>query len=248
MSPPAFRFAAVDKAYRSRMGDPIPALSGFDLTGETGAVTCLLGPTGCGKTTALRLAAGLEHPDRGSVHVGAAGRVAYMPQQHHLMPWLRLIENVALPARWAGRARRERESEAAHWLELVGLGPYRRLYPGECSGGMLQRGMLALQLATGATHWLMDEPFSALDERTRFALQDLLLELRRERGLSILYVTHSVEEAVYLADRVCVLSPSPGRTLHCTAIEMAPPRDRLCAGFGRSLEALRQHLESALLT
>ncbi len=250
----AFAFDEVDKRFASRDGACVTALSGLTFRGELGAVTCLLGPTGCGKTTALRLAAGLEEPDGGCVLINGRAptahraALAYIPQQHTLLPWLRLVDNVALPSRVRGVCRKERRRQAGGFLARVGLDGKERLYPHECSGGMQQRAMLARQLASGATSWLMDEPFAALDERTRYALQDVLLELRATRGLSVLFVTHSIVEATYLADRIVVLSVGPGRASDVIDVELSHPRDRLGAAFSGLAERVRRELDAIVLS
>lgn len=249
----AVRFEGTGKRFRGREGRPVEALAGLDFAAEAGAITCLLGPTGCGKTTALRLAAGLEAPDAGRVLVGGAppasdgAGVGFVPQQHTLFPWLRLVDNVAFPLRLQGRPRRERRRTAAALLARVGLGERTRAFPHECSGGMRQRAMLARLLAGGATRWFLDEPFASLDERTRHHLQALLPSLRDERGLDILFVTHDIDEAVALADRIVVLTPGPGRVAATLEVDLARPRDRLSTAFSGLAEAARRHLESAIL-
>ncbi len=253
MTESAFSFRQIHKTFVARSGESVPALDGFCCEGQVGDITCLVGPTGCGKTTLLRMAAGLESPDSGSVAVNGRapgqcrGELAYVPQQHTLFPWLRLRDNVSFPLKVKGTRRRERHRGADALLDQVGLGGRARLYPHECSGGMQQRVMLARQLAAGAKNWLLDEPFSSLDERTRYALQDLLLELRRRQGLSALFVTHGIEEAVYLADRVVVMSPGPGRDVETIGLDLTHPRDRLSAGFSALVERVRRRIDTLIL-
>ncbi len=252
MTEPAFDFAKAVKAFRVAAGQTVRALDGLTCRGATGAITCLVGPTGCGKTTALRMAAGLAAPDEGRVRVhgispvDACRTLGYIPQQHTLFPWLRIQDNVAFPLRMRGVGRAERRRQADELLARVGLAGRGRAHPHECSGGMQQRVMLARQLATGATHWLLDEPFASLDERTRHHLQHLLLELRRDRDLSILFVTHSIEEAVFLADRIVLLSPGPGRVIHTLDLAENRLRDRLSTAFAGHMESVRRSLESAI--
>lgn len=251
---PIVVFDDVSKRFASQDGHTVEALSGLSFRAELGQVTCLLGPTGCGKTTALRLAAGLEEPDAGAVSVDGvapAGRraiVAYIPQQHTLMPWSRLVDNVALPLRVRGVRRKVRRLRSRAFLARVGLEGSSRLYPHECSGGMQQRAMLARQLASGATCWLMDEPFASLDERTRYALQDVLIELRRTRELSVLFVTHSIVEAAYLADRIVVLSAGPGKASDVIDVDLPHPRDRLSSEFSALTERVRRELDAIVLS
>ena len=253
MTATGFAFDGVCKTFRSRAGEPVDALRDFSCAGQAGRITCLLGPTGCGKTTALRMMAGLETPHAGQVVLDGKqpgqcrGELAYVPQQHTLFPWLRLLDNVAFPLMIRRVARRQRRRQARRFLGQVGLEGKARLYPYECSGGMQQRVMLARQLAAGATAWLLDEPFESLDERTRYALQDLLLELRRTQSLSVLFVTHNIEEAVFLADRIVVMSLSPGRAVETIDLDTPHPRDRLSPAFSAQIERVRTHIGQILL-
>ncbi len=253
MTATTFAFDGVCKTFRSRAGEPVDALRGFSCAGEAGRITCLLGPTGCGKTTALRMMAGLETPDAGRVALDGKSpeqrrsELAYIPQRHTLFPWLRLLDNVAFPLMIRRVSRRRRRTLSGGFLAQVGLEGKARLYPYECSGGMQQRVMLARQLAAGATAWLLDEPFASLDERTRYALQDLLLDLRRAQSLSVLFVTHNIEEAVYLADRIVVMSLSPGRTVETIDLDAPRPRDRLSQAFSADIERVRTHIGEILL-
>ncbi len=248
----AFAFESVSKVFTARGGTPVAALRDFSVVGEEKAITCLLGPTGCGKTTALRLAAGLEDVDAGRVAVGGKRpneqrtRIGYLPQRHTLFPWLRLEENVLLPVQFTHSLDRRARVAARAALEEIGLEGRERAYPHECSGGMQQRAMLARQLVSGARYWLMDEPFAALDERTRHRLQRLLLSLRAERELAVLFVTPSIEEAVFLADRIAVLPLTPGGAVKRIAVDRSHPRDRLAPWFSEQVETIRCGLEKLL--
>jgi NitT/TauT family transport system ATP-binding protein len=203
----------------------VTALEGFDLTVGGGDVVTLIGPSGCGKSTALRLIAGLDEPSAGDV-LWPKGRpeIGYVFQEPTLMPWASAFNNVWLPLRLRGVSRdaaRERIEEA---LELVGLTEFSNAKPHQLSGGMKMRVSIARALVTQPTLLLMDEPFAALDEITRFRLNDELLALKQRLWLTVVFVTHSIFEAVYLSSRIVVMTPRPGRTADETAIPEPLPR------------------------
>jgi len=240
------------KAFTSRSGVLVEALGGVSLRAEPGNITCVLGPTGSGKSTLLRIMAGLEEPDSGSVLVGGkspeviTGDIGYLTQQHTLLPWLRVLENIALPMRLRGADAKERESKAREIASSLGLGDYLDLYPYELSGGMQRRAALGRLLAQEAGYWLLDEPFSNLDERTSHSLQGLLLGLVREHGLSVVFVTHSVDEAAWLGDRIAVLSAAPGVLAESFEPALIRPRRRLSEDYGDIMERIRRSFESIL--
>ncbi len=186
--------AGVHKSFHVQ-GRTVPVLRGLDLVQREG-ITVVLGASGCGKTTLLRLVAGMETPDAGTVRV--TGRVGMVFQEPRLMPWLTAGQNIRL-------GRRAARSDVARLLELTGLTGFADALPHQLSGGMQQRVALARALADRPAVVLMDEPFAALDHLTREAMQDQLLSLRRTAGLTVLFVTHSIDEALYLGDRVVVL-------------------------------------------
>jgi NitT/TauT family transport system ATP-binding protein len=212
----------------------IVALEGFDLSVRPGEFLTLLGPSGCGKSTALRILAGLSEPTSGQVQwpgADAAARgprrnIGFVFQEPTLMPWASVEANVRLPLRLAGREEiSQRRVQAA--LERVGLAGVAQLYPRELSGGMKMRASIARALVLDPPILLMDEPFAALDEITRFRLNDDLLALWRTLGKTVVFVTHSVFESVYLSNRIIVMSPRPGRVFRELAIEAPYPRDAL---------------------
>jgi NitT/TauT family transport system ATP-binding protein len=188
------------------------ALAGLSFALEDGAFVSLLGPSGCGKSTALRIVAGLLAPDAGRVAwPGSRPEMGFVFQEPTLMPWTHALANAALPLTLRGMARAEAKDRAADALARVGLKGFEHAYPRELSGGMKMRVSLARALAARPRLLLMDEPFAALDEITRAGLGEDLLRLWREDGLTILFVTHSVAESSYLAERVLVMTPRPGR-------------------------------------
>jgi NitT/TauT family transport system ATP-binding protein len=193
------------------------ALRDVNLDFPRGALTSLLGPSGCGKTTLLKIIAGLIEATSGEVFVngrrvtGPGPERAFVFQDFALMPWATVIRNVAFGLELRGTPQRERHDIARHYINEVGLAGFEERYPHELSGGMRQRVGLARALAVDADVLLMDEPFSAVDEQTRRKFQEDLLRLRENEKKTFLFVTHSIEEAVYLSDQIIMLSRRPGR-------------------------------------
>jgi len=212
----------------------IVALEGFDLSVRPGEFLTLLGPSGCGKSTALRILAGLTEPTSGAVEWGGADpaarqnrrNIGFVFQEPTLMPWGTVESNVRLPLHLKGLDADWRERVSAA-LERVGLAGVAQLYPRELSGGMKMRASIARALVLEPAILLMDEPFAALDEITRFRLNDDLLALWRTLGKTVVFVTHSVFESVYLSNRIVVMTPRPGRVFRELAIDAPYPRDEL---------------------
>src|SRR5215216_3124053 len=207
----------------------VQALGPLDLTIAAGEFVSLLGPSGCGKSTALRLVAGLTQPTAGKVQVTAAashGRrsIGFVFQEPTLMPWATVRDNVYLPLRLQRRSRADVAARIDETIASVGLAEFANVYPRELSGGMKMRVSLARALVTDPDILLMDEPFAALDEITRFRLNNDLLELWRRSRRTVVFVTHSVFESVYLSQRVVVMTPRPGRVAETFAIEAPEPR------------------------
>lgn len=213
-APPAAAaaFSGVTKTYRNG----VSALGPIDLVIGKGEFVSLLGPSGCGKSTALRLIAGLSEPTAGVVDVAGASHdgprsVGFVFQEPTLMPWASVRDNVALPLRLHREANARRHPRVDEALDRVGLSDFADVYPRELSGGMKMRVSLARALVTDPDILLMDEPFAALDEITRFRLNDDLLDVWRRLRKTVVFVTHSVFESVYLSQRVVVMTPRPGR-------------------------------------
>lgn len=205
-------------------------LNNINLEIETGEFICIVGASGCGKTTLLNLVAGLETPTTGEITVdgekvtkpGADRTVMF--QEHGLYPWLNVIENVKFPLKLAGASKEEQEEKANHYLDMVGLSAYKEYPIHQISGGMKQRTALARALTMDSKVLLMDEPFSALDKQTSNQLREELQKIWLETHKTILFITHSVEESVYLADRVVVLSPKKGSVADIVNIDLERPR------------------------
>jgi NitT/TauT family transport system ATP-binding protein len=227
-APPILALRGVGKTF----ANSVVALDGLDLEVREGEFVALLGPSGCGKSTALRLIAGLSDPSRGQVAWSGDAResrnshaIGFVFQEPTLMPWATVFANVFLPLRLAGIDARTAAARIARVLERVGLADFARTYPRELSGGMRMRVSLARALVTDPELLLMDEPFAALDEITRFRLNNDLLALWRALGKTVVFVTHSVFESVYLSNRIVVMTPRPGRVFAEIAIEAPYPRD-----------------------
>lgn len=223
------------EAVTKRFASGVAALAGINLRVGRGEFLSLLGPSGCGKSTLLRIVAGLSPPSSGScnLRVGSgqgrraeAGRIGFVFQDPTLMPWSTVAANVELPFRIAGRLRAEERDRVIAALRAVGLAGFERAYPHQLSGGMRMRVSIARALVTDPDLLLLDEPFAALDEITRLALNDDLLRLWEERRPTILFVTHSVFESVYLSTRIAVMTARPGRIAAELSVGLPQPRGR----------------------
>jgi len=205
-------------------------LEDVGLTVEPGQFVCIVGPSGCGKTTLLRMMGGLTEADHGNITIGGTRvtgpdpRVAVVFQHFGLFPWKSVYRNVALPLQIAGTERGEMERRAAEAIAAVGLTGHERKYPAQLSGGMKQRAGLARALATAPDVLLMDEPFAAVDAQVREVLQEDLLSLRDRLRQTIVFITHSIDEAITLGDRIIVMASRPGRILRDIPVPIAQPR------------------------
>lgn len=232
------------------------ALDGVSLDIERGEVVALLGPSGCGKSTLLRLIAGLDSPSGGTIAwtglnaaKPAPGEIGFVFQEPTLMPWASVEANITLPLDLIGRAPTPSDASVGELIKSVGLQGFERALPRTLSGGMRMRVSLARALSTKPRILLLDEPFAALDEITRHALNDALLKLRAERELTIVFVTHSVFESVYLADRVTMFSPRPGRIADTFAIAAPPDRTqgfRFTSGYADQCREISASLAHAM--
>ncbi|MFM9139641.1 MAG: ABC transporter ATP-binding protein [Solirubrobacterales bacterium] len=242
----------VSQSYLERDGREVQALAGVDLAVEPGEFVALIGPSGCGKSTLLRIVAGLEQPGAGEVLLDGEiatdrlGRCAFMPQRDGLLPWRRAIDNVTVGLEIEGMGRAQARERALPLLERFGLGDFAQSWPWQLSGGMRHRVAFLRTAITGRPVMLLDEPFGALDGITRAGLQQWLLDVLRELGTTVLLVTHDVSEAVFLADRVLVMSPRPGRIVAQEEVPLARPRElrveetpQFAAAEARLREALR---------
>ena len=238
----------VTKRYESAEASQGPALEDVSLTIADNEFVTLVGRSGCGKTTLLNIVAGLVAPTGGEVRVD--GRPVTGPgqgkgmvfQQHALFPWLTAIQNVEFAGKSRGVPRQERRETASELIELVGLRGFEDKYPVELSGGMQQRVAIARALALDPEILLMDEPFGALDELTRIEMQDELLRVWSSRKKTVVFVTHSISEALVLSDRVVVLTARPGRIRQEFAVELPRPRERTDPGLLRLHETIWQCL------
>jgi NitT/TauT family transport system ATP-binding protein len=243
--------AALNQAYVSQDRSVVAALADVSLDVAPGEFVTIVGPSGCGKTTLLRIMAGLLRPTSGTVHLlgrpvtGPSRSVGIVFQDPVLLPWRTVLDNVMLPVQVLGLDRDRYRTRALELLGLVGLSGFERKYPHELSGGMRQRVSLARALVHDPALLLMDEPFGALDAMTREAMNLELQRIWRESGKTVAFITHSISEAVFLGDRVVVMSPRPGRIADVVAVELGRPRDldlMASDAFGVYTRKIRQAL------
>ena len=231
-------------------GTRVQALSHVNLTINRGEFICLIGASGCGKSTLLRIIAGFEQASSGEVLVRGKKVSAPGPdrgmvfQDYALFPWLSVRENIGFGPTERGLPKEEIRASVEKFIDIVGLGKFADAYPHQLSGGMKQRVAIARVLANNADILLMDEPFGALDAMTRERLQDELLEIWQRTGLTVIFVTHSIEEAIFLADRVVVMSAGPGRIDTDNAVAIARPRDVSAPDFNDIRRVLGSKLHS----
>ena len=234
------------------------ALDRVDLAISQGSFVSLLGPSGCGKSTILRMIAGLVQPSAGRIdwpglpeaaRTGAHPELGFVFQEPTLMPWASVADNIRLPLKVAGVAKADADARIAEAISMVGLEGFAQAFPRELSGGMKMRVSIARALVTRPKLLLMDEPFAALDEITRFKLNNDLLELWRRFGWTVIFVTHSVFESVYLSDRILVMSARPGRIVEDVSIPAPYPRDdsfRVSDAYGDLCREVSRSLHQAI--
>ena len=227
----------LNQSFRKDDGSDLVVLDKISFEVADKEFVCILGSSGCGKTTLLRLIAGLDEAQSGSIILdgeeirGTSPKVGMVFQEYSLFPWRTVIDNIAFGLEMRGMPRDERYRIADHYLQLVNLSQFRDSFPTELSGGMRQRVAVARALALDPVLLLMDEPFGALDAQTRNMLQKELLEIWEATRKTIVFITHSVDEAVYLSDRIIVLTPRPGRICQMFSIDLPRPRDRTSVEF-----------------
>jgi len=249
-----------DKVFATKRGEVV-ALTGIDLDVAPGEFVSLIGPSGCGKSTLLRLIADLDSPTSGTVEVfGTSAHQARLDQRYGiafqqagLLPWRTVAANIALPLELHGVSAADRAARVDELIGLVGLGDFAQQYPDQLSGGMQQRVAIARALAEKPALLLMDEPFGALDEMTREYLQAELLRIAAETRAAVVFVTHSIPEAVYLSDRVVVMSPRPGRISAIVPMNLGRSADRAedireDAAFFEMITVVREALHGAPVT
>jgi NitT/TauT family transport system ATP-binding protein len=243
--------SGVSKHFGHRDGTPMAALTGVDLTIAGGEFVAILGPSGCGKTTLLRLLDGLLQPDSGSISVGGAPprpgpETGLVFQSFRLIPWANVRDNIDFALTSSGLSLSERAEKVDEAIALVGLQRFASAYPGELSGGMKQRVALARALASEPQLLLMDEPFASLDAQSRELMQTELMALWARRRPTVVFVTHSVDEAILLADRVILMAPRPGRVIESLPVDLPRPRWGYDVHGHPSFIALRRYLSERL--
>ena len=250
---PAFRFEGLHKTFRSKDGADVVALHDVSFSVERGEFVTVVGPSGCGKSTLLRILAGLERASRGTVelggrrHTGPSRDVGVVFQAPVLLPWRNILDNVLVPAQIQGRDPKVARERALHYLHLVGLAGFETKYPGELSGGMQQRVGIARALVNDPMLLLMDEPFGALDAMTREQMNVELQRIWMERRKTVVFITHSTSEAVFLADRVMVMTPRPGKIGDLFEVDLPRPRTldlMTTEKFGVYVRRIRQKLNA----
>ncbi|NPV56046.1 MAG: ABC transporter ATP-binding protein [Anaerolineae bacterium] len=236
------------RIFQPRGGSPVVALQAFDLAVGENEFVSIIGPSGCGKSSFLQLVAGLDLPDRGEIRVD--GALVEAPgadrgmvfQGYTLFPWLTVVQNVRFGLKKSGLSPAGQAALAQRYIDLVGLGGFEGAFPNQLSGGMRQRVAIARALVARPKILLMDEPFGALDAQTRLLMQELLLDVWERERVTVLFVTHDVEEAIVLSDRIYVMTARPGRVKAEVVVDLPRPRSFLEAEFDPRFQALRRQL------
>ena len=237
------RIESVNRTYADENGNTVDALRDVSLYVRRGELICIIGSSGCGKTTLLRLIAGLDAPESGKLALngenitGPAPQRGYVFQQGNLFPWLTVEKNIASGLKARG-VYKEHKSDVADYIDLIGLNGFAKAYPHQISGGMAQRVAIARALINHPDVLLLDEPMGALDSFTRADLQEKLLELQKKHQTTMAFVTHDVDEAIYLSDRIVIMTPRPGKISEIIAMKLPHPRNR----GGQEFLSLRQEI------
>ncbi len=235
-------------------GKEMEALHDINLSIKENEFVCFIGPSGCGKTTLLRIIAGLEDPSSGGVYLhgelikGPGPERGMVFQEYSLFPWRTVLDNVAFGLELKGVPKETRQEKARQYLKMVGLVRFEERYPHELSGGMKQRVAIARALVNDPSAILMDEPFGALDAQTRNIMQSELLRIWEEEKKTVVFVTHSVDEAIYLADRIVIMSARPGRIKDIIDIDILRPRSRTSAEVNSIRDRILCDLRSEIVT
>lgn len=239
----------VEKNFKSQEGFDIKALDTINMDVNENDFICIVGPSGCGKSTLLRLISGLENASSGDIYyynqklTKPTKDIGMVFQNYSLLPWRTVLDNIGLGLEFEGKPKKEREELSRHFLDIIGMAEFEKAYPYELSGGMQQRVAIARALVNNPKVLLMDEPFGALDAYTRILLQRELLKIWELNKKTILFVTHSVDEAVYLSDKIVVMSNKPGQIKEIIEVNMQRPRDRANPLYGKLTEKLLNMLE-----
>jgi NitT/TauT family transport system ATP-binding protein len=232
------------KAFDAK-GGHVVAIDDISLSIAAGEFVCLVGPSGCGKSTLIRILAGLETPDSGNIRIDSSGWTvenAMVFQEASIFPWMTVADNVAFGLATRGVPKDERDRRVEEALRLVGLTKFRRHFPHQLSGGMKQRAAIARAFVTNPAVLLMDEPFAALDAQNRAILQDELVRIWEETGKTVVYITHSIEEALMLGDRAILMTAQPGRIKDIIEIPFARPRNIMEVSATAEFAALKLHI------
>ncbi len=251
MQEPIIRIQSVSKSYRTER-TRVQALAEIDLAVNENDFICFVGPSGCGKSTLLRIIAGLDVASSGTVLYRGVPlakpkrEIGMVFQEYSLLPWRSVLDNVALGLEFSRVRKKERLRMAGAFLKTVGLDSFKQALPHELSGGMQQRVAIARALANNPDLLLMDEPFAAVDAHTRILLQKELLRIWEQNLKTVVFVTHSVDEAIYLADRIVVMSARPGKITEIIDVSMPRPRNRANPEYGRMAEKILDLLEQEI--
>jgi NitT/TauT family transport system ATP-binding protein len=250
--PVTLEVKALGRRFSSEQGE-VSALENISFQAHRREFICVIGPSGCGKSTLVRILAGLDNPTSGEMLLdgkpvsGPGPDRGMVFQGYTLFPWRTVLQNVMFGPEMRGKTRRTAENEAREWVEIVGLGRFMHAYPHQLSGGMKQRVAIARALSNHPRLLLMDEPFAALDAQTRAQMQGYLIQLWKQIDITIVFVTHDLEEAVYLADRIIVLGAHPGRVREIVQVPVPRPRvrDQMASPL---FIATKRHLETLIHT